>query len=176
MRELSFKGFLAQYVRELSLSKTTGLYKTTREAAAANPRLREPLFLYALFWDKEDVLTRAAKNAALGNEYRQMLARYDKSTMLSALQNDAPDLPDGYKKVYRSYLSVREGFQNDNHTKALMHKRIRRLQEKKNVTDYRLYTDLGFNQGNWGAFLKNGDVSKVSLPAARKAIEYLGRL
>lgn len=49
MRELTFRGFLAQYVKQLSAEKTNSLYKLAAEAGSSNPRLREPLLLYAVY-------------------------------------------------------------------------------------------------------------------------------
>ena len=68
MRELTFRGFLTQYVRELSLAKTNSLYKLVREACTVNVRLKEPLFLYALFAEKAEVLLQAATNTHLQAE------------------------------------------------------------------------------------------------------------
>lgn len=53
MRELTFRGFLTQYVKHLSVQETTSLYKLAKEASSTNPRLKEPLFLYALFSQKK---------------------------------------------------------------------------------------------------------------------------
>ena len=173
MRELTFKGFLKKYVRSLSLSGTGGLYKLAVEAGSGNPRLTEPLFLYALFSGTENVLLAAAKIPALRRVYEDMLARYDRHTIELALQANDPALPDGYAKVYRSYLYEKNKTRNDAHTKKLMRGRITRLQQEKNISTYRLYTDLRFNPGNMNSFIKHGDTSKVSLEATRQMLSYL---
>ena len=59
MRELTFRGFLTQYVKQLSAQETNSLYKLAAEASSNNPRLREPLFLYAVYSQKQDVLLQA---------------------------------------------------------------------------------------------------------------------
>jgi hypothetical protein len=176
VRELTFAGFLKQYVRSLSLSDTNGLYRLATEAASDNPRLREPLLLYALFTGKERVLLAATKTPELLKEYVGLLEQYNRETMLQALHDDDPALPDGYVKVYRSYLSVKNGKQKDYHTKALMRNRIVKLQQEKGISTYRVYTDLRLNHGNMNAFIKHGDCSKVSLEAARSAVSYLEQL
>ena len=48
MRELTFEGFLRRYVRELSAQDTLDVSKLAQEAQQEKPRLREPLFLYAM--------------------------------------------------------------------------------------------------------------------------------
>ena len=50
---------------------------------------------------------------------------------------------------------------------------IKYLQQEKNVSTYRVYTDLGLNHGNVNAYLKYGDISNVSLEVAEKVLEYL---
>ena len=176
MRVLTFPGFLGQYVHALSLSGSKSLYKLAKEAASSNPRLREPLFLYALFSDKSHVLSAAARSLPVVREYEELLGRYDKESMESALINDDPALGVEYRKVYKSYLSVRDKKKNENQTKALMRGKILRLQNEAGVSDYRIYKDLNINQGNLHAYLKHGDCSKVSLDTARKTVDYLESL
>jgi hypothetical protein len=157
----------------LSLSGTGGIYRLAAEAASSNPRLREPLFLYALFSGNEKQLLAATKSSDLWKDYSDLLLRFDLQGMEVALQNDTPSLPDGFSKVYRSYLYAKNKKQGENHTKSLMRNRILRLQREKNVSTYRLYTDLQINHGNMNAYIKHGDCSKVSLDTARRAVEYL---
>jgi len=176
VRELTFAGFLKQYVRSLSRTDTNGLYRLAAEAVSDNPRLREPLFLYALFSGKERVLLTAAKSPEMRRGYADLLKRYDWGKMEQALRDGDPALPEGFAKVYRSYLSVKNGKQRDNHTKALMRDRIVRLQKEKGISTYRIYTDLRLNHGNLNAYIKHGDGSKVSLDVARSAVAYLERV
>ncbi|NLA87579.1 MAG: hypothetical protein GX847_09965, partial [Clostridiales bacterium] len=105
MRELTFTGFLKSYVRSLSEAETNSLYKLAKEAADKNPRLRDPLLLYAKFTDNTNVLLRAAKKTALYSEYKNLANRYDKAGFEAALQDASSPLPEEYKKVWRSYLS-----------------------------------------------------------------------
>ena len=173
MRELTFKGFLKQYVKSLSFANTNGLYKLAMEADSNNPRLREPLLLYALLSEKENVLLQAAKGSGLRSEYVGLLAQYDKHSMEVALRNNDPSLPERYIRVYKSYISVMRKPQNDNHLKQLMRDRIVRLQREKGISTYRIYTDLKLNPGSFNTFVKNGNYAKVSLDTARNVIMYL---
>ena len=54
-----------------------------------------------------------------------------------------------------------------------MRQKVKRLQEKKGVTTYRIYTDLELNPGNLNAWLKHGDGAKVSLETARITLRYM---
>jgi len=176
VRDLTFAGFLKQYIRSLSLANTNGLYRLAAEAASDNPRLREPLFLYALFSGKEQVLLSAVKSPEMRHEYVVLLERYNREEMEQALCNGDLELTEGYTKVYRSYLSVKNRKRRDNRTKALIRDYIIRLQKEKGVSTYRIYTDLQLNHGNINAYIKHCDCSRVSLETARSAVTYLERL
>ncbi|MCL1805253.1 MAG: transcriptional regulator [Clostridiales bacterium] len=172
MRRLTFAGYLNGYVRALSSSKTNSLYKLANEVPQ-NHRLREPLLLYALSIGKGDVLLKAITDSNLRSQYSNVMRDYDWSKMISALEIKDARLDNGYHKAYHSYVSRRNMPETNAQTKVLMWKKIRRLQEVKGVSNYRLYTDLHLNPSNINAFLKHGGCTKVSLDTARKMIGYL---
>jgi hypothetical protein len=176
MRQLTFAGFLKQYLQSLSRSGTNSIYKLTAEAASFNPRLREPLFLFSLFGKKEKVLLAAAKTTELHKEYASMFERFSKQSMEQALRDNDYSLPNNYTKVYRSYLSFKNKNTNDAHIKKLMRDRIIRTQREKKVSNYRIYTDLNLNHGNINAYIKHCDCTKVSLNTARRIIEYINKV
>ena len=64
MRKLTFEGFLKQYVVELSGVQTASVHKLA-DCMTENPRLKEPLYLYALAFDKVDLLLRYTVNRLL---------------------------------------------------------------------------------------------------------------
>lgn len=171
MRKLTFEGFLKQYVAELSGSQTASIHKLA-DCLQDNPRPKEPLYLYALAFDKVDLLLRYTVNSAVAAEYEQLSNRYSLTQMLLLLENQSLELPEGYLKVWRSYCSVRDAVLADNDTKELIHRRVVELQQKKKLTNYRLYTDLKLNPGNVNAWLKHNDSSKMSLDCARQIYKY----
>ena len=61
MRPLTPLGFITEYVRTVSKTNTLNVRRLTQEAAANNPRLREPLFIYAVLAGKGHLLVPAAK-------------------------------------------------------------------------------------------------------------------
>ena len=63
-----------------------------------NPRLKEPLYLYALAFDKVDLLLRYTVNRAVAAEYEQLSNRYSLAQMLLLLENQSPELTEGYLK------------------------------------------------------------------------------
>lgn len=173
MRELTFKGFLAQYVKRLSKSNTNSLYKLAKEASSDNLRLKEPLLLFALYSGKQIVLLQATKDQNLLAEYQQMVSLYSVDQMTQLLEENASVLPNEYHKVWRSFQSQKNRGQSDDHTKELMRLKVKRLQERCGVSNYRIYTDLNLNPGNVNAWLKHGVADKVSLETARKTLRYV---
>ena len=171
MRKLTFEGFLKQYVSELSGVQTASIHKLA-DCLSANPRLKEPLFLYALAYDKMNLLLRYTADSTVVAEYVQLSNRCTLAQMLLLLENQSSELSEGYLKVWRSYCSVRDSALADNDTKELIHRRVLELQQKKHLTNYRLYTDLKLNPGNVNAWLKHNDSSKMSLDCARQIYRY----
>ena len=173
MRELTFKGFLAQYVKQLSKNNTNSLYRLADEASCDNARLKEPLFLFALYSDKQAVLLQATKDQSLFAEYQKMVSLFSADQMTQLLENNASVLPNEYHKVWRSFQSQKNRGQSDDHTKELMRLKVKRLQERCGVSNYRIYTDLNLNPGNVNAWLKHGVADKVSLDTARRTLCYV---
>ena len=133
MRKLTFESFLKQYVAELAGVQTASVHKLA-DCLSKNPRLKELLFLYALAFDKVDLLLRYTVTSAVSAEYEQLSNRYSLAQMRLLLEKQSPELPEGYLKVWRSYCSVRDAVLADNDTKELIHRRVLELQQK-NETD-----------------------------------------
>ena len=176
MRQLTFPGFTKRYVASLSQTGTTAIYPLTREAASENPRLREPLLLYALSNGQEKVLMAAAKNTPLAEVYGSLLQKYDYASMLASLREQDRALPQEYRKVWTSYLSVSGKGERDRRVKALLREKILDAKREKGVSTYRICRDLGLNNSNVNYWLKNGSGDKVGLDAARRINDYLQSL
>ena len=172
MRKLTFKGFLHQYVRALSASGTNDIILLACEVPD-NYRLAEPLVLYAIAVNKRSRLNRAATDAHLQKLMSCFPDNMSWDDVLFALEHNAESYPYEFRKVYNSYVAVRDRQKADSHTKALMLERSRQLQKEKGVTSYRVYTDLHLNHGNINAYLNNGDVDKVGVNVAEKVLDYL---
>ena len=120
-----------------------------------------------------DLLLKAPINHPVSDEYTNLANKYKWSDLLELLEENNERLNNEYHKVYRSYVSRRDMPDTKNSMRVLMHKKIRRLQEQKGVSNYRIYTDLKLDQGNINAFLKNGEISKVSMKTTEDMIAYL---
>jgi hypothetical protein len=172
VRKLTLKGYLKNYVKKLSAQNTNDVYKLAAEAKK-NFRLQEPLFLYAMSAGKLDLLSKSIKDNELHERLAKLAGAIDLDGVEKALESRSNALDDEYHKIYRSYVIRRDISKTDNHTKQLMHARIVKLQESKNVSNYRLYSDLKMNGANINAFLKHKATAKVSLDNLRKILNYL---
>lgn len=161
MRELTFKGFVASYVRELSYTGTSSMRKLLEELDE-NIRLMEPLVIYAVLMDAPQKVCR--KNPDFYAEYMRMGCKLNNDVFM---WENRDELPERYRKVVEAYEYRANRIKNDNHTKLLMREKIIRIQECKGITNYRIYTDLELNPGNVNGFLKNGTVNKLALDVVR---------
>ncbi len=176
MQALTFRGFLTQYVCQLSGMETVSLFKLAQTCAEGNLRLREPLYLYAAATGRTDVLLRAARGTVLMASYEKMAKSYDFETLLQMLKQDSPELDEDYRKVWRSYQSVLARPVRDNRVKELLRQNILQLHQSTGVTVYRASKDNGLNNGNYAAWLQTGESNKLSLAAARRVYEYLSNV
>ena len=176
VRELTFQGFLKSYVQSLSAGGGTGVFRLTREAAKDNPRLREPLLLYAFYSDKTELLLRAAVGTPMEAEYAGLLGSFDRRSMTAALEQSSEAVPPAYRKVWTSYLARSRRCQTENEVKALVRKQLLQEQRARGFSTYRLYTDLHLNAGNVNAWLRAGDDTKVGLATAKRVLAYARQL
>ena len=176
MRQLTFSGFLRQYVKELSYCGTNDIRLLAKEVPEKNHRLTEPLVLYALSVGKGDYLRRVAEDSFLLAEsfrFDGMSLSDVVSLLIDELDRKTGAVAYSYVKVYQSYVYFRDRQKNHNHTKMLMRDRINELRLQKNISAYRIYTDLNLNHGCVHAYLKNGNVKGIGLKTVMRILEYM---
>lgn len=172
MRELTFKGFLSEYVMSLTEADRCSIRALAREAVG-NVRLRAPLYLYAAVTGRGEMLLREARGTALLGEYAKLSRKFDTDGLLATLREQSPELPEEYLKVWRSYESVRDAHLRDDRMKALICQKVLRLQAEKSVSTYRVCKDLKLDNANINAWLKNNACGKVSLATAKSVLRYM---
>ena len=172
MRELTFKGFLGEYVMSLAQAERCSIRVLAREAVG-NVRLRAPLYLYAAVTGRGEMLLREARGTALFDEYAELSRKFDVDRLLAALKEQRAELPEEYLKVWRSYESVRDAHLRDGRMKALICQKVLRLQAEKSVSTYRVCKDLRLDNANVNAWLKNNACGKVSLATAKSVLRYM---
>lgn len=173
MRQLTFRGFTKRYVQQLSLTGTTAVYALTNEAAGANLRMREPLFLYAVTNQCLHTLLAASKNTGLYADYKRLSDQFTEQDLVRALESESPDLSEPYHKVWRSYDSVKKMQERDIRVKKLMAKKVSDLQAVTGVSTYQICRDLGLNNSNVNTWLKHTDARAISLDNARRVLQYV---
>ena len=172
MRELTFKGFLSEYVMSLAEAERCSIRVLAREAVG-NARLRAPLYLYAAVTGRGEMLLREVRGTALFDEYAELFRKFDTDRLLAALKEQSAKLPEEYLKVWRSYEIVRDAHLRDDRMKALICQKVLRLQAEKSVSTYRVCKDLRLDNANVNAWLKNNACGKVSLTTAKSVLRYM---
>ena len=80
-----------------------------------------------------------------------------------------------YRTIYQNYIYEKDKKVLENKLKQMMYQKICFTRKSKNMSNYRIYKELNLNPGNANAFLKYGDVSKVSLDTARKILAFVNK-
>jgi hypothetical protein len=173
MRPLTFRGYLATYVqslagqRTLSVSKLSGL-------ASSEPRLVEPLLLWAVTSGHRDRLTQLVEQRPdLAHELDVLTRLQQRRQLESSLAKNEPTMRVEYSKVWSSYVARRDAHLRDTRLKLAARERALALEATKNVTRYRMAKDLGLNPGNLHAYLTEGNAGKLSLDRAYGLVRYL---
>lgn len=169
MRELTFKGYLLSQLQELSGFNSTSLYAFS-QLACNNARLKDVLSLYLVMYIEENLRSKLLKRFDYLNIACEKLNGLDEYNVETYLQNDSLS---EYRTVYNNYLYQRNHKEQEDRLKMMMYRRISEVKQAKCVTNYRIYKELNLNPGNVNAFLKNEDISKVSLDTARKILTFV---
>lgn len=157
---LTFLGFLRQYVKELSGESTLSI-KRLASCCGDFPKLREPLFLYAVFSGQLQTLHSALQ--AESNESLQKLCDdFGDIVTLDMLQQKSELLPERMYRVWTSYVSVRDCTATENHLKEIIRKEIISFLSSKKVSVYQVCKDLEMNQGNVSRWLNHGNPGAIN--------------
>ena len=161
MRELTFKTFLEQYLRDVSGQKTLSIHKLV-ELSNYNKRIVDALILYCALNNKIEILKKyidlkefhSLENINKDNYLNNQFSNYS------------------FIKIYQSYLRKKNTVTYDNEIKSMIREKILTIMKEKKITNYRVYKDLNANPGNINDYLKNNNVSKVSLAMAKRIYNY----
>ena len=167
MRELTYKSFLKEYVNKLSYGENLHLNNLHKEAEYKNPRLREVLLLHMLETYKVETIRSKLKHF---KNLNKIYIDYEDSLLSKNYQYES-DNP--FNKVYNSFVVRRDYHKNRNDFKLKLIEKIKRLQQQKNISSYRIYTDLGLNPGNVNYALKHNDTDKLSEENLKEIAKFL---
>lgn len=168
---LTFKGFLRSYCRELTGLQTDNLRKLCKAVATDAPAAAEAVMLFAAVQHRADYLARLSGGTWMEHDYLIQAQTLDAIDDLQTYL-ESSKVPTRYKKVWNSYLAKRDRILADRRIIELMRQRTLEALEKTSTTVYRLCKDLDMNLGNTYAYLHAGDAAKVSKDTARRILEY----
>lgn len=173
MKTKTFMSFLRDYAKDMNPEKSLSLFKNEKYARR-DKRLLNVYSFYVFFnHDVTDtLLQKKDKLQNLYNKYEEYKLKYNGVDLNNLEQKvESLDSFDELNKLYTSYKNLEVN--KDLIQKKLYHKIIMQAKSEKNISNYRIYTDLNLNQGNTNDFLKNKRLEKLSLDNIKKIAAYV---
>lgn len=168
---LTFKGFLKLYCRELSGGQSLSYRKLVVLASTDAPRVAEPMWLLAWLDGKAEYLLGLSCGTWMEAEYARLAGDYGCEADAIALLEEG-ELPNRYQNVWRAFCAKRDAAMAGRRAIALMRSKTLQALDQRGESCYSLCKHLGLNRGNVYAYLHGGDDSKVSRATARRIYEY----
>ena len=167
---LTFKGFLRLYCRELTELQTDNLRKLIHAAATTCPAAAEAVMLYAAMQEKHYYAAGLAQGTWMEENYKSVVEKLEQyENVLAYLESK--DAPERYKKVLAAYHAQKNAVCADRRVVLLMRTKTLSLLNESHTSIYSIYKQLGLNKGNLYAYLNKGDASKVSRTTARRILQ-----
>ena len=173
MKGLTFKGFITQHVKTLSNENTISIFKLAKEASTTNPKLVEPLLLYAATVGKTKMLLSATKNTALNEHYQKIINKYLNGVETGTIQERISSMPHKYKTVYDEFLIAESKNKADNPLKESYKKQIERLVKENSLNFSFLAKETGLKRGNIYKFFSKNQQNCLSLNTLETMLTYL---
>lgn len=167
---LTFKGFLRGYCRELTGLQTDSLSKLLRSTLSESPAAAEAVMCFAAVQGKAGYLAKLAKGTTLEQPYREVAEKVEALGSMTAYLTSS-EVPPRYDKVWRAYRAKKEAIKADRRVIALMREKTLEAMAQAGLTVYGICKELSLNAGNVYAYLNGGDVTKVSRDTARRIME-----
>ena len=173
---LTFKGFLRIYCRELTGLNTDSLRKLYAAVNSTAPAAAEAVMVFAAVQDKEQYLANISRGTYFYEQYCTMANKLQKCKdkdidIVQYLASE--DAPTRYKKVLDAYYGYKFSINADRRIIALMRDKILSALTASKTTIYSICKALDLNEGNVYAYLHKGDASKVSKQIARRIMAYV---
>ena len=149
--------------------RTTNLRRLC-DAARANARLVEPLFLLAAEEGKAAYLSELSKGAWFHGDYSMLAGEVSTFDSVRSFL-ESGKAPARYASVLDAFEAQGDMIAADRRMNGLLRGKIASALGESGMTRYRLCKDLGLNPGNVYAYLA-GDDSKVSNATARRMLDY----
>jgi hypothetical protein len=173
MSKITLGGWLKAELARMSEQDTASIHKLAVLAQEANPRLYEPLLVYALEIGASDRLLRYLHDDAYKAECQKVISLCSERSILDLGEAERSALPWSYRKLLLSWRAVEEKAKRTNQSKQLHLKRTKELMKEKGVKNSSIYCHLNLNPGNTNTYLKHDDITKLSLENATRIMRYL---
>lgn len=169
MRKLTFKSYLISECRKFSEYDGSSLYVFAK-LSESNARLKDALCLYLALYTQEKLKNRLLKKYDyLESGCTKLMGLNEKNVEMFLKDKNLTQ----FSTIYNNFLYVQNHKLHEDKIKTMMYNKILYLQSKKQITNYRVYKELKLNPGNINAFLKNGDMGKVSLDTVRRILSFV---
>lgn len=175
--EMTFKGFLKGYVRSLTASTTDDLSKLVSMAVTTAPRAGEPLFFLAYKTGRLGRLLDLSHVTWMEEGYVLMADKLSqhRDCLESLLDDD--EVPLRYKKVLQAYSWEAKGRARvERMAKSKIRERCLRALDESGESVYNLAKRINVDRSNLSAYLRRGELSRVSLKTARMVEDSLSAL
>jgi len=173
MRNLTFKGYITQQVKNHSDGNTISIHKLAKEAATSNPELMAPLLLYAGISKKSKLLLSAAKKVNIEDKYLDIFKRYLSDISEDTLSTTVSQLPDEFTAIYKKYLDAKAKNKADNLSKDYYKKEILKIAKKHNLSICAVAKRTGLKRGNSYRFFSKNQYDCLSVNSLKRALELL---
>lgn len=168
---LTFKGFLRNYCRELTGLDTNNLKKLLTAVNTTAPSAAEALFLFAVLQNKTDYLIKISLGSWVHEQYKKTLHDSKEFNSINDyLTSDAA--PERYKKVWNAFCAKKYAVETNRRVIMLMREKTLAAMKATSLTAYTICKKLNLNLGNVYAYLHSGDVTKVSRATARRIMQF----
>ncbi|MDR1815153.1 MAG: hypothetical protein LBR00_00520 [Clostridiales Family XIII bacterium] len=167
------KGWLTRELKYLSGENTINLRRLAYLVQTTRPRLRERLVLYSIISGSVFRLKGYIFHEALLKEIDSVRALVGISDLTGKEIRISSKLPQRYRKAISSYISAYNTPETVRDSKILRWKKTVKLQKEKGLSNSEIYRALSLDAGNINAYLKHGDVGRVTVATATEVMKYL---
>lgn len=169
---LTFKGFLRSYSRELTGLETDNLKKLCLACVQDAPAAAEAVMVFAAAQGKEAYLVELSKDTWMYDSYKQFVKSLGRFDLLEGFLS-SKDAPSRYRKVWQAYRAKKDAIKADRRVIKLMHGKTCKAIQESGLSVYSVCKALNLNIGNVYAYLNKGDVTKVSRDTAREIMRFV---
>jgi hypothetical protein len=173
MKTKTFMSFLRDYAKDMNPEQSLGLFKNEKYVKSDTRLLN--VYSFYVFFNHDVTNTLLQKKDKLPNlykKYEEYKSKYD-GVDLKNLEQKVESL-DSFNELNKLYTSYKNLVVNkDLVQKKLYYKIIMQTKNEKNISNYRIYTDLNLNQGNTNDYLRNKRFEKLSLDNIKRIANYV---